>query len=276
MLKRKTCLLLGAGASAHLGFPLGVQLKDKMLWELNKHKDKQHDQIPDEIGMGGEDLRTFFDKLAFGHWTSPDAFLEKHPEFMTTGKYLICRCLADAESEWGVASNRGWYDRLISAIHVENASQLKDNQLSIITFNYDRSIDFRLHKYVENQFGIESTEAWQLLTDAVPLIHLHGTLGDYPKWEYGHQADFHDRANDIKIVSEIADNLPAFREASELLNNADRVVVLGFGFGADNVRRLNFFKEQEKESRDVIVAAGNGGQSVGTPAHSMAPTMGTS
>ncbi len=261
MLTMKTCLLLGAGASAHLGFPLGADLKYQILGELNSQRKKPKDQLPEDFRKGAEDLNEFFEHLAFDDWSSPDAFLEKHPEVMTTGKYLITRSLSQCESEWGVASNRGWYNRLISAIGVDHVDKLKRNQLSIVSFNYDRSLDFRLHKYVERRFKLTPDDAWQTLNDAIPLIHLHGILGEYPKWPFGHQADFHERAQSIKIVSEIGDNLPAFQQASKLLNDADRVIVIGFGFAPDNVRRLNFFKEQSLEDRTVIVAAGPSGGS---------------
>jgi hypothetical protein len=136
--------------------------------------------------------------------------------------------------------------------------------LSIVTFNYDRSIDFRLHKYVECQFGIPTDEAWKVLTDAIPIVHVHGTLGEYPKWPYGDKSSVWERGQDIQIVSEVAENTPEFQKASELLNDADRVVVIGFGFAEDNVRRLQYFREQDNESRDVIIIPGSMGGPVVT------------
>lgn len=256
MLPRKTCLLLGAGASKHLGFPLGNELRKKILFELLGQKDKDQDKMPEEFRRAGEDLAGFYDKLAYGNWTSPDAFLERHPEFMQTGKYLICRCLTEFEQPWGITLNGGWYDSLVTAIHVDDPSRLKDNGLSVVTFNYDRSFDFRLHKYVEHHFGIPALEAWQIVTDAIPIVHVHGTLGEYPKWGYGDRSSTWERGQDIKIVSEVKEKTPEFQRASNLLNGADRVIVFGFGFAIDNVRRLDFFKEHEKEERDIIIATG--------------------
>lgn len=256
MLLRKTCLLLGAGASKHLSFPLGEELRKKMLFELLGQKDKEPATLPDDYKRGGEDLTAFYDKLAYGNWSSPDAFLEHHPEFIKTGKYMICRCLSEFEQPWGVTQHGGWYDRLVSAIHVDDPKKLRSNQLSVVTFNYDRSIDFRLHKYIENHFGMTPEEAWKVLTDSIPIVHVHGTLGEYPKWEYGAKSSVWQRGQDIKIVSEIEEDTPEFRRASELLNGADRVVVFGFGFAPDNVRRLNFFKECDTEDRDIVIATG--------------------
>ncbi len=70
MLPRRTCLLLGAGGSKHLSFPLGDELRKKMLFELLGQKDKAHDKLPEDFRRGGEDLAAFYDKLAYGNWTS--------------------------------------------------------------------------------------------------------------------------------------------------------------------------------------------------------------
>lgn len=258
MLRKNTCLLLGAGASKHLSFPLGDELRKKMLLELLGQKGKEHDKLSEDFRRSGEDLAGFYDKLAYGNWTSPDAFLEHHREFIQTGKYLICRCLLEYEQPWGVTQNGGWYDRLVSSLHVDDPAKLKDNKLSIVTFNYDRSIDFRLHKYIEHHFGMPAGEALQILTDSIPIVHVHGTLGEYPKWDYGDKSSVWERGQEIKIISEIEEGTPEFQRASELLNGADRVVVFGFGFAADNVRRLKFFKEHDKEDRDIIIATGTG------------------
>lgn len=254
MLSKKTCLLLGAGASAHLGFPLGAKLRIDILDILRDLRNKQ--TWPEEFIRSEEDPLLFYERFAHGNWSSPDAFLEKHREFIKTGKYLICRCLASCEKDWIITSQGGWYDKLISSIHVNHPDKLKENKLSIVTFNYDRSIDFRLHKYVENQFEIEPSKAWDILTESIPIVHVHGTLGKYPESPYGDTTNFYERGQDIKIISEVEEKTNEFERASDLLNEADRVVVFGFGFAPDNVRRLNYFREQEVEDRDIIIATG--------------------
>ncbi len=129
MLSKKTCLLLGAGASGHLGFPLGSELRKQILFELIGQKDKPADKVPADFSRSGEDLRFFYDRLAYGNWSSPDTFLEKHREFIKLGKFLICLILARHEEPWGVTSTGGWYDRLVSSIHVDDVANLKDKAL---------------------------------------------------------------------------------------------------------------------------------------------------
>lgn len=257
MLTKRTCLLLGAGASKHLGFPLGGELRSQMLKELWEVKNLRPEQIPDDFKRNGENISLFYDRLAYGSWSSPDACLEKHSEFANVGKYLMCKLLSDIEDIDQITRLGGWYENLVSAINVDHPSKLKDNGLSIVTFNYDRSIDVRLHNYVQHQFGIEPSKAWEILQNSIPIIHVHGMLGKYPDTPYADKQRLYERSQDMKIVSETNGDTVEFRLASKLLNEAERVVVLGFGFADENVKRLNFFKPTGMEHKDVRVANGN-------------------
>ncbi|QDU17469.1 hypothetical protein CA11_53110 [Gimesia maris] len=274
MLEKRTCLILGAGASAHLGFPVGAALKNDILKELKRMiTENGLKDYPPEIQDSDEDLNEFYRLLNMGIWDSPDAFLEDHPEFKNTGKYLICKQLAEKEKASNFIDNMGWYQKLMKAIRVNHPDKLKDNELSIITFNYDRSLDYRLHEFVYAHYGIkDADEAWQIVENSIDIIHVHGTLGEYPKYEYGSIENIYERSQKIKIISEVANDAEKrddgfvnyeFKRASELLHKAERVVVFGFGFAEDNVERLHFFEKKEfedgtewKEKRDIIVATG--------------------
>lgn len=260
MITKKTCLLLGAGASSHLGFPLGGQLKQKMLQQLSYWNGNDAARKSVEPNVTAEEVKSFYEDMLHSNYTSPDAFLEKHPEHKRFGKYLMCDILSKLEDDKKFIDLSGWYQNLISSIQVDDIEQLMENQLSIITFNYDRSIDFKLHKFVQHHYRLSSDVAWEKLSEAIPIIHLHGTLGEYPLVEYGCTIDILQRSESIQIVHEIDDSSEQtkdnFNRATTLLNQAEKVAVFGFGFGEDNVRRLNFFREQEKEERDVCVAVG--------------------
>jgi len=257
VLSKSTCLLLGAGASTHLGFPLGSELRLSILDELRRMTDQDVESLPATLQADAHRRKEFLDKLHHGIWPSPDAFLESYPRFMNLGKYLICRVLAKCERPYGAGNGTwGWYDHLVNAIHADSPSRLKDNRLSIVTFNYDRSLDFRLHMYVTHQFDVPESEGWQILQDSIPIVHLHGLLGEYPRWGIDSTNGVLERSRDIKIISEVADVTPEFEKASQLLHAADRVIVIGFGFAQRNVERLRFFDtvgNLEAPDIDVIV-----------------------
>ncbi|MCH7729532.1 MAG: hypothetical protein IH991_24105, partial [Planctomycetes bacterium] len=175
------------------------------------------------------------------------------------GKFLMCRILAGCENAAVLEQDSGWYDRLVYAISVDDVGDLKQNDLSIVTFNYDRSIDYKLHKFVESHFNLNASKAWNVLLDAIPIIHLHGILGDYPETCYDNHSNIYERSQSIEIVSEVDAKNKNFTQAIKLLNEAERVVVFGFGFGEDNVRRLKFFREKGDYNCDIFIAAGPGG-----------------
>lgn len=286
MIEKNICLLLGAGASAHLGFPLGKTLNHKIMGELKKIKDGTSEISEIEKLNSPEERDQFYEKLEMGDWDSPDALLEDYPQYYDTGKFLICKVLADKEKQSDFVENMGWYQNLIKAIRVGNIEELKENKLSIVTFNYDRSIDYRLHKYVQVQFDIrDRDQSWGIVEESFDIVHLHGTIGKYPVYEYGTQNNIFGRSRDIKIISEVESEASyrddgfvndSFKKASELLHNADRVVVLGFGFAKDNVNRLQYFTETDTsgfqldfgddqdledrfnaDKREIIIAMGN-------------------
>jgi hypothetical protein len=276
-------LLLGAGASAHLGFPLGNDLRDEILKELRSLKNSPETDLPEPIRSDAPLIEEFHDKMFYGNWWSPDAFLEHHPKFLNLGKYLICKQLARCENMHGQGGRWGWYEHLVDAIHSDTSSNLKHNKLSIVTFNYDRTIDFRLHMYVTHRFGHSKDDAWRIVQSAIPIVHVHGTLGDYPRWPLQDTTSLFERSRDIKIISEAQDSSPEFQRASELLNAADRVVVIGFGFAPRNVDRLQFFGSSVLSGgREIIVVAGGMGANalslflqrtanVGLPAQAIQP-----
>ncbi len=258
MLSKSTCLLLGAGASTDLGFPLGSELRLNILDELRRMTDQDVESLPPTLQAEAHRRKEFHDKLHYGNWTSPDAFLERYPMFVNLGKYLICRTLAKCERPHGASNGTwGWYDHLVNAIHTDSASRLKENRLSIVTFNYDRSLDFRLHMYVTHQFDFAESEGWEILQDAIPIVHVHGLLGHYPRWPINSTNGVFERSRDIKIISEVEDATPEFEKASQLLHAADRVIVIGFGFAQRNVERLRFFDTVENlGSRDLSIITG--------------------
>jgi hypothetical protein len=261
MIEEPTCLILGAGASAHLGFPLGVALKDRMVAELQSEhfadSGASNLGIPSNI-ICNTDHALMCQQLGFGGWRSPDAFLEKHPEHRTLGKHLIASMLRVHENENALMTERrGWYTQLVDALLAESIDDFRRNQLSIITYNYDRSVDCVIHRLVQHRYGLDSDSAWQLVCDVIPIIHVHGTLGPYPSVPYGlHGRSTEKAADAIKIVSEVQDDTPEFRAATRCLQRANRIIIVGFAFAMQNVERLGFFDDDSIGSRRVMIING--------------------
>jgi len=91
MISKRTVLVLGAGASNHLGYPVGPQLINQIVslpgTEIFKN-------IYDE-----EIIKNFQYRLKRYGSYSIDEFLEKNREFIEIGKSFIAYCLKKYEDE---------------------------------------------------------------------------------------------------------------------------------------------------------------------------------
>lgn len=141
---------------------------------------------------------------------------------------------------------------------VDGKPDFARNGLTIVTFNYDRSLEAYIHAVLQARFGMTEFEAADTLSQ-IPIIHVHGMLGDYPTHPYAVGADsddYHAIAANIQIIHEIEDRdggfaNPMFEAASTALRNAERVAFMGFGWHDDNVRRLRYFGHCDTSSKEL-------------------------
>ena len=94
MISRKTVLVLGAGASADYGFPVGSELKEQIVGlNLARPRDGSHgDCLRTAIYRGNQTEKEFKDfqvALRMSGQPSVDAFLELRQEFMDVGLLSI-------------------------------------------------------------------------------------------------------------------------------------------------------------------------------------------
>lgn len=264
MISKRTTLLLGAGASAHLGYPLGTGLRDNILSMMNP-PDKRNGDLARLVGhLGSEELwRPFAEHLSRGGWRSPDAFLEKHREFIPLGKTLMAIALKQCEHPMSVfpPSNNGWYGYLGDCLLEATVDEFRKNKLSIVTFNYDRSIEFFLHNLVKYRYVLSDGEAWKIVQDTIPLVHVHGILGTYPDISYSTNGDVGDISRTIKIIHEFDDSNDGFcskdfEQAHSLLRQSEVIYSLGFAMAETNMERLRFFGPQAFKERTIKCAIG--------------------
>jgi len=131
-------------------------------------------------------------------------------------------------------------------------NEFGENLVSFITFNYDRTIEHFLHTALCNTYK-KHPELCAEQMSRIPIVHLHGRLGRLP-WQGGsarpyeaaelNPNDLFIALNGIKIIHEdpTGDRDKDFQEAKRLLDEAERIYFLGFGFDATNVKRLGLDK----------------------------------
>ncbi len=238
-----TVLILGAGASVHCKYPLGIDL----LSHYSRLKDKDDlNRLP--VGWDKKQAVELINKLTRSGHYSIDAALEKIDCDKALGKYLLALALKQYEKLDSLfpPSQSGWYQYLFNKL-VSGDSCFDNNKLSIVTFNYDRSLEAYLHNALINRFSLTSEQALDELIK-IPIIHVHGILGEYPlhPYETNYSPDkLLEISKSIQIIHEIEDADDEtkfcnkyFQTANSCIDNAEKIYFLGFGFHFDNVRRF--------------------------------------
>jgi hypothetical protein len=156
-----------------------------------------------------------------------------------------------------------WYRYLFHRLG-DNPDEFRQNFLSIITFNYDRSLEYYLFTAIKNRWQLKDEEITELLTKEVPIVHVYGQLGGLPEL-VGEGRPYDPRvsvesvtkaAAEIHILHEAEENSPALRQARKLMLDAALVCFLGFGYHKINLERLQV-KKLFGTQRTVIGSAFN-------------------
>ena len=236
------------------GFPSGRELRDKIIAGLRKEV-SQLFQLLAAAGYEAQQISSFRDALLKSGRPSVDVFLEHRPEFKSVGKVAIAASLIPYEDEtklWGGPDN--WYEHLWDRLGPTLMDDVAQSQLSIITFNYDRSLEHYLFTALRNAYNISADDAARYLREVIRIVHVHGKLGELPfvdgvstrSYQPADPASLKDAAvaaaKTIKIVHEGAHTDPEFVQARQLVAQAEVVCFLGFGYLKANVERLEIAK----------------------------------
>lgn len=269
MINKKTVLILGAGASWDYGFPIGMELRNQICRRIRKgpHPALGHH-------WGHNQLTAFANDLLQSR-ISVDAFLEKNPEYLGMGKFAIASTLLPCEvksflySYWlhpehqRMKDKNHWYDILFGKmIDGADFDNFKDNKLSVITFNYDRSFEQFLFTSFRSSHPAarENEDECAKQVSSIEVVHVYGSLGRL-SWqpdsgllegvpEVGYSAVNRNNlpsqittighaASSIYLMRDGPGDTPAFTKAKKLLQQAERIYILGFGFNMTNLERLD-------------------------------------
>jgi hypothetical protein len=263
MIKEKTVLILGAGASMPYGFPSGPALK-KTIWKTIAHEAGGYEYILESlnhkrVACGFEaHIKEFGEKLRQSPFFSVDLFLERHPSFVEVGKIAIATILLPFEKMAGVQpteEEQDWYPLLFRYLE-SSPDKFSENNITIITFNYDRSLEHYLYTSLLNGYEDSTANSCAEILNKLNIIHIHGKLGGLP-WEnnvveYGEMYKYEsyraDNAYPLNCISRAADNIKimfennnedeAIKEAYLELSSAGKILCLGFGYHEANLQHL--------------------------------------
>ncbi|SFR94756.1 hypothetical protein SAMN05216570_1046 [Dyella sp. OK004] len=220
MFKAKTVFVVGAGASAELGLPIGIQLKEQISTLLNFHfQNGQRVQGGDDLiyeacyisarakSTQVVDINPYIKagrtiQRAMPVSISIDNCLEQHNDdeiVELMGKLAIVRAILNAEKQSALYLDRrtrievslanpkiqaSWYVALFKKL-TESVPRDKIDTIfkdvSFVIFNYDRCVESFLHTALQAAYGIDEARAGKVLA-AVEFIHPYGAVGALP-WQ---------------------------------------------------------------------------------------------
>lgn len=246
MITRPTVFVLGAGASSCYDFPLGQKLCELLISEVRPGHQTRDVLLAN--GFGSEFLGKFRDELLYSGQNSIDAFLENREEFLEVGKAGMAVILVRCEQPgrlWQFLDNN-WMRYLLGRMRTP-FDKFSENKVSFVTFNFDRSLEHFLFTSLKSGFGRSDAECANAI-EQIPIIHLHGRLGYLPwQTENGRPYENHIEPSvvtmcvrNIKVVhEELNDGRDKdFTNAKQVMEEAERIYFLGFGFGQTNIERL--------------------------------------
>jgi hypothetical protein len=255
MIETPTVLVLGAGASAHCGYPMGSQLRDGV---CRLRGAPELESLPGPWSK--LEAESFIDQLRGAAYGSVDAFLERNTKYVDLGKYLIARELKRRENLDALFPpyKPGWYEYLLQCLVPDEVAEFENGALGIITFNYDRSLEAYLHNGLKARCKLADADAEHELR-ALRIVHVHGTLGDYPSVRYQPECTADEllaMSKSIQIVHELEDREgdfcnEMFRTAHAMLSAAKRIYFLGFGFNPNNLKRFRFFDGEQTTGKEM-------------------------
>jgi hypothetical protein len=272
MLTNGTLFILGAGASAPYGFPVGNDLRDALYSlptngigdVLRKNFTYSHDQ-----------LISFSTEFQGSGQSSIDAFLSKRKDMDQLGRLSIAACLCQCESpdllfrpDAKHKNNDNWYMSLWNAMQkgINESDELASDKVRFITFNYDRSLEYFLHSAIKNSFGINQDKAYALLRK-IRIYHVYGMLDEFDYCDSERGATYKPDAstNRLKRAADMIKTIPVMRtdkEGLEIIHDcvdwARHICILGFGFDQQNMDVLDIpgrFIKKHQSAKSIYVCA---------------------
>lgn len=248
MIRKRVVFLLGAGASYGYGYPSGADLKAAL-----SSIDAEKMALMNAAGFKQEQVHDFQRRLAASGLNSVDAFLLRNPSTVGIAKIRIAQELAMAERRdaegngvrpWG---RETWYQYLFSQFMDDgDLAAFGNNRCSFVTLNYDRSLEYALTSMLSNAYGT-TWERCAAIVAEIPIVHLHGSPGPLPGFVRGETGIAYGEIGDDPSIKRSAASILTLGEAgseaqyalaSELLEGADVIFSLGFGYHTEVISRL--------------------------------------
>lgn len=283
MIKTQTVFILGAGASVPYKFPTGDGLKDLICQNfVNEYRHFPFlSDLPGQLLALENRKRIKFSEdfttaLRKATGQSIDLFLSISESHLTVGKIAILHSILKSENQSQFRLKEDdWYTYLFERMMQECWKQKKpelftDNNVKFITFNYDRSLEHFIAESFVNNFSDLQKEVKLLdYVNNFPIHHVYGSVGLLPSQTNSNTDNIVAYGNidkryiqtepalkSIKLIDKRSDI--DSEKIAEILSDADRLFILGFGFLKENMDVLQLHKYLPTNYRTPIYATTKG------------------
>lgn len=261
--KPRRVLVLGAGASACCGFPLGNEFVDLLTQPLTALCPSL--QLPDEHSKAEELARKHFVKTCRDTtYATIDELLSKRVELRVHGAVSIAAALIGCQLE--VVRNRKthsqWHRTLYSKLlrgseWWKSVPAEEDGGFSIVTYNYDVNPQVAIARHLHVDSGIDAAVAWSH-AKSCPIVHVHGCLGLNEEITKMLAEDDHRPIITMELIRAASRTLAlstdealqldaeSLQRSRELIWNATDVAFMGFGFDPRNLDRIGIGKKHPR------------------------------
>ena len=270
-LRRKIVFVIGAGASADFGFPVGEQLANQIQNRLdmefhNSRGDSKSGTIKaslEQIGISDYEDAIRQLRAGIGPGESIDQFLFRrrtNRKVRDLGMMTLADVILEAERKSPLmqfnidnfeaslnaqrVTNGSWpaivLDAIIGIRSPDEISKTIFSDIGFAIFNYDRCVEHSLfhHLYLRHDLPLSRAED---IVRSITILHVYGVLGDL--WDgalpFGAEStSLASLAGLLRTYHEELDDVEHEQSLRELLDNAEKVVFLGFGSHPNNLQLL--------------------------------------
>lgn len=261
MIDKKTVFIIGAGSNILYGFPSGRKLRNNIIYNFQSDIGNLRKILPSGYYSSA---KAFVNEFKESNIQSIDKFITLRPEFNEIGKFAIAIEILKSEKDSVFTEDlelnnfsKDWYfylyNKMIEDIDCkEDYSKFKNNTISFITFNYDRSLEYYLYNSFVHSFPPELLKRTEI-EDIFPfqIIHVYGTPRlqwqdksnylDYCRnFEYDERTVYNIQkmVDSIKIIYDERNSEESILRAQKCLINSEKVFFLGFGYAKENLEIL--------------------------------------
>lgn len=280
MLSSKTVFILGAGASYEVGFPLGSKLREIISHKLNYKCDSLG-----RLGQSGEmnivgrlqnNYRTNWSEyvdvcrqISNGILLSDsiDDFIDKHrhdERVAICGKLAIAFAIVEAENQSKLyvdTSNfyntiqfqnlgNNWYTKIYSlltkGIPKSDLNNIFEN-LTVINFNYDRSLEHFLVHALSKDYMIERKESAELVKKLL-IFRPYGSIDSGVQFGDSRLPDLDNIINNLKTYTEKVEEGEELNQVRNAIEESDAIIFLGMAYHINNMTLLKCDCDMRKKT----------------------------